>query len=97
VAGSPVERRRGNHTMPMLQHLSGFALQQLVSGACHALGVMAGSGAGQAVTDFLGKRFGDHSRRLSDALVRAADSAWRALEIALAGDSFWDRVKLTLA
>src|SRR5437764_7288366 len=82
--------------MPILQNLSGLALQQVVNGACKALGVVAGSNAGQAVADFLGRRFGDHSQRLSDALVRAADSAWRALEVALAGDSFWDRVKLTL-
>src|SRR5262249_30175771 len=38
-----------------------------------------------------------HSQRLTDALTRANDNAWKALEIALAGESWWDKVKLTLS
>src|SRR5262245_58027305 len=83
--------------MAILQHLSGFALQQLVEGACRAVGVVVGINAGQAVAGFLGQRFSDHSRRLGDALTRAPDQAWHALEIALAGESFWDRLKVRLA
>src|SRR5688572_13873046 len=83
--------------MSILGNLSGFALRQLVGGACRAAGVVAGANAGEAVADFLGRQFADRSKRLADALLRAADQAWKALEIALAGESFWDRVKLTVA
>ena len=79
--------------MAILQHLAGFGLQQLVNGACHVLGVAAGVQAGEVVAGFLGRRFSDHSQSLSEALVRSADQAWRALEVALAGDSLWDRLK----
>jgi hypothetical protein len=83
--------------MSILQHLAGFGLQQLVDGACKVLGVAVGVQAGEVVAGFLGRRFHDHSQRLADALTRSADQAWRALEIALAGDSLWDRLKRTVA
>jgi hypothetical protein len=83
--------------MAIFQHISGLALQQIVDGACKALGVVAGASAGQAVAGFLEKRFSDHSRRLGEALTRAADRAWRALEISLAGESFWERIKVKLS
>ena len=33
-------------------------------------------------------RFSDHSKNLTNALESASDRAWRALEIALAGETF---------
>jgi serine/threonine protein kinase len=39
----------------------------------------------------------DHSLRVTRALHTANDRAWRALELALAGDSWWDRFKGKLA
>ncbi len=83
--------------MAILQHLAGFGLQHLIDGACKALGVAAGIQAGEAVAGFLGRRFRDHSQRLTKALVRSAGQAWRALEVALAGETLWDRVKRTVA
>ncbi len=47
--------------------------------------------------DLLHQRFSDHSKRLTRALERSSDRAWRAVEVALAGTSWWDRCKLVLA
>ena len=76
--------------MSIFFSLSSLALRQVVDGACAALGVKDG---GEAVVGFLTERFTDHSQRLARALRQANDNAWKALEIALAGDSLWDRCK----
>lgn len=39
---------------------------------------------------FMSDRFGDHGRRLDAALRKANERAWRTLEVALAGRSWWD-------
>src|SRR2546423_14891456 len=83
--------------MAVLQQLSTLALKHVVDGACKAFGFVAGASLGEAVAGFLGQRFADHSQRLTDALNRANDNAWKALEIALAGESWWDKVKVTLS
>jgi hypothetical protein len=83
--------------MAITQDLCLLALRPLVDGVCKAAGVDALGGAAEAVTGLLAARFSDHSRRLSAALERANAHAWRALEVALAGDSWWDRAKRTLA
>ncbi len=83
--------------MAVVQHLSALALRQLLEGACKAAGFEAGAGAIEAVVGTLARRFTDHSQRLTRALLRANERAWRALELALAGDSWWDRVKVALA
>ena len=44
----------------------------------------------------MSQRFSDHSKQLTRALERANDRAWRAVEVALAGRSWWDACKLTL-
>jgi formylglycine-generating enzyme required for sulfatase activity/serine/threonine protein kinase len=80
--------------MSVFLSLSSLALRQLVEGACAALGVKDG---GEAVVGFLTERFTDHSNRLTKALRQANDNAWKALEIALAGDSLWDRCKAAVA
>lgn len=38
---------------------------------------------------FMSDRFGDHGRRLDAALRQANERAWRCLEVALAGSSWW--------
>jgi hypothetical protein len=45
------------------------------------------------VLRFIGERFSDHGRRLEDALHESADRAWRCLEVALAGSSWWQSCK----
>src|SRR5262249_36109634 len=60
------------------------------------VGLEAGAAAGDAVVRFLGDRFSDHSARLTTALQTANAHAWRSLEVALAGESWWDRVKSAL-
>src|SRR5947209_12800441 len=83
--------------MAIVQHLSVLAVRSLFEGFCKSIGFEAGAAAADAAVKFLGNRFTDHSARMSEALLRASGNAWRALEVALAGDSWWDKVKLTLA
>src|SRR5438128_2613502 len=83
--------------MGILANLSALALRQLVGGACEALGWSAGAGAAASLSNFLANRFTDHGQRLTLALQQANDRAWKALEIALAGDFLWERVKSAVA
>jgi hypothetical protein len=83
------------------QHLIGLALEQLVPGA---MSVARLSNSGDDDLDilapalkFLQSRFTDQSARLVRAIERATERAWRALELVLAGDSLWDRLKGALA
>lgn len=77
--------------------LSSLALGPVVEGACQVVGAKMGEGMAAGVLNLLVKRFTDQSTRLTRALDKANDRAWKALEIALAGDSFWERCKVTLA
>ncbi len=74
--------------MGVVQSLSVLALRQVALGASRALGVI---GVDSAV-EFLNSRFTDSSRLLANALQGAAEKAWRALEIALAGESLWNKL-----
>jgi hypothetical protein len=80
--------------MSIAQNLSLLALRAVFDGACKSVGLDGGAAAAVAL---LTDRFTDHSQRLSAALHKANAGAWRALEVALAGDSWWDRVKVSLA
>jgi hypothetical protein len=73
--------------MRISSNLCALALRQLIGGACRAAGVDPGIGAVDGVVSLLTRHFTDHSQRLTLALDRTNDQAWRALEIALAGDS----------
>src|SRR5262245_17223033 len=66
--------------MPVLQILSALALRQVI-----------GDGA-EGISRLLGDWLGNPDQRLIRALHRANDSAWRAVEIALAGESLWTRL-----
>ncbi len=80
--------------MGVLVNLSVLALRQLIDGACSTVGL---SGTGEAVVGLLTRHFTDHSKKLTEALETANERAWKALEIALAGESFWDRCQVVLA
>src|SRR5205809_129128 len=56
---------------------------------CVALRQVVGEG-GEGVIRMLGDHLGDRSQALTRALARSHDRAWRALEIALAGESVWN-------
>lgn len=71
--------------MRLLLQLSAVALRQVVG--------VGADGALQALAD----RFGDRSGRLIQALLAANRQAWKAIEIALAGTSWWERCKLAVA
>src|SRR5262249_41969177 len=66
----------------------------LVSGACRAVGLDVGDAAVGGVVGLLTRHFTDQSRRLTEAMRRTHERAWKAIEVALAGDSLWDRCKL---
>src|SRR5690349_21049593 len=73
--------------MGILLKLSALAARPLVRTACQALGLEVAQAAGEAVASYLGQRFTDHSKRLSEALRRANERAWQTLEFSLAGES----------
>jgi hypothetical protein len=83
--------------MGIVHSLAGIAMRQLVRGALDAVGAGAAGEGVEAVVAFLGERFTDHSQRLSKALGDANERAWTALEVALAGESFWERWQVRLA
>jgi WD40 repeat protein len=75
--------------MAAVQKLSVLALGQILGGVGELVGVKAGEGAVQAVVGLLANHLTDHSQKLPIALSKANESAWKALEIALAGESLW--------
>jgi WD40 repeat protein/serine/threonine protein kinase len=74
--------------------LSSLALREVVDGACAAVGLQH---SGEAVVGFLTERFTDQSQRLTAALQSANGRAWKAMEVALAGESLWDCCKVALS
>src|SRR5262245_43981277 len=83
--------------MPITQNLCALALKGVAGGACKAAGLEAGAAAVDGVVNFLTRRFVDHSHALTRALHKSTEQAWKALEVALAGDSFWDKCKLAFS
>jgi hypothetical protein len=82
--------------MSAVQSLSTLAVRSAFEGFCASIGFPFGQAAADAASKFLAARFFDQSQKLNVALGRATDRAWRALELALAGDSWWDRVSASL-
>ncbi len=78
--------------MPILDHVAVLALRPLVSRACTAVGISSAEGAFTGAIEYLRERFTDHGQKINDALRRANERAWRALEIALAGESLLSRL-----
>jgi serine/threonine protein kinase len=83
--------------MSIMLHLSSLALKGAAQAAGDVLGIGAASVVADQVAGFLLNRFVDHSKRLNRALARSTERAWRAVEVALAGNSWWDRCKLVLS
>ncbi len=73
--------------MNIFSRVSVFALGPLVGSACRAAGLSVVADGTAAVSRFLAERLTDQSLRVTDALTRASDQAWRTLELALAGES----------
>ncbi|MFO0880947.1 MAG: serine/threonine-protein kinase [Gemmataceae bacterium] len=79
--------------MSALQHLSVLALETLVESS----GLDGGGRLVARISQVLGEHFADPSKKLPAALQSSADRAWRTLEMALAGDSLWNRCKSLVA
>src|SRR5262245_46374716 len=79
--------------MGIMLDLSSLALRQVAGGALTALGLSAP----EAVVKFLTDHFTNHSQKLNSALQTANERAWKSLEVALAGDSLWERCKGVLS
>jgi hypothetical protein len=77
--------------------LSALALRHLIEGVSHALGFVVVQEGLESAVGFLTGHFRDHSQRLTLALTAANERAWRALELSLAGESWWERVRRVLA
>ena len=80
--------------MSITLYLSALTMRSAVEGACESLGI--GKSGPEAVSALLSRQFSDPSQRLNKALERSHDRAWRVLELALAGDSLWDRCRRLL-
>src|SRR5262245_15434787 len=74
-----------------LMTLSALALHPLVEQLASGVADRAGD-VPRVLLGFLGVRFRDPTRRLPRALRRSADRGWRALEIAVQGESLWTRL-----
>jgi tRNA A-37 threonylcarbamoyl transferase component Bud32 len=83
--------------MSLARSLCAFALEQLVDGACNAAGFAASERSVEKVAVFLKRHFTDHSAKLDQALRTANERAWKALELALDGNSFWAKCNALLA
>lgn len=83
--------------MGVMLGLSTLALRDVAFGAAGAGGLEYGAAAIQAVTELLRSRFVSQGSRLADALRLANHRAWQTLEMALAGDSFWQRCRTVIA
>src|SRR5262245_64098019 len=79
--------------MSVALRLSALALRGIVEGASSQVGLEKG---GAAIAAFLTARFVDQSQNLHKALQSSVEQCWKALEIALAGDSLWNRCKALL-
>jgi tRNA A-37 threonylcarbamoyl transferase component Bud32 len=53
---------------------------------------LVGEGAADVIRDYVVSRFTDASQQLPLALKQAADRAWRAVEVAVAGESLWSKM-----
>ncbi len=86
--------------MSLLPDLSFMALRPLMSSLLEKAGEVTDailqqnpSSIVQSAAAFLVARLNDASKKLPEALRRSADRAWRSLEVALAGESWWTRLR----
>src|SRR5262249_48594230 len=81
---------QGVSLMGIVLNLSALALKHVVDRACKAMDLAVAAAGVDRVVGLLTNRFAGQSQRPSLALQKANDSAWKPLEIALAGESFWN-------
>lgn len=78
--------------MRVIQWFAVLAVRDLLPAALGALGLEAGAGSAGRVAGFLIDHFSEHGERLAAALEAAAGRSWSALEVALAGETLWNRL-----
>jgi serine/threonine protein kinase/F0F1-type ATP synthase assembly protein I len=82
--------------MSLLLKISSFALRPVLGGAAklilQGIDFKLTDEAVSAVESYFVTRFTDPSKNLRNALSRAADRSWLAVEIALCGESLWSRL-----
>lgn len=83
--------------MNILTQLSGLAMRGAGRAVCEVAGVGAVGATVDVAVGLIEQRIRDNSGRLMHALERSTRNTWRAVELALAGTSWWDRCRLTLA
>lgn len=75
--------------MAFLQQFSSLALQSVVEGIGGNATSVVGEPVVRRMAEFFDRHFVDHSETMVRALRRATENSWKALEIALAGESVW--------
>src|SRR5687767_12178459 len=83
--------------MSAMRQFARLALRPVVEGACHTVGASVVGGAAGAVAEVLVELFTDQSDRLQRNLELAIGRTWTALEVALAGESFWEKCRVKLS
>ncbi len=82
--------------MSLLVKVSSLAMRPVLGGAkklvLQGVGHWSSEETANAIEDFFVSRFTDPSQQLRKALNRSADRSWRAVEIALSGESFWSKL-----
>jgi tetratricopeptide (TPR) repeat protein len=76
--------------MGIVQNLSALALHKLIGRAPGSEAV------GQGVGADLAGLFNAQSQQITRAVQQSNEAAWRALEVALVGESLWERTKVSL-
>src|SRR5262245_18023839 len=79
--------------MAIVRFLSSLSIRCVIPGVCQAAGLDVEKASPDFLLFAIGSRFRDHSQRLGEALQHSVERSWHALELALAGDSWWQRVK----
>src|SRR5438046_1831970 len=79
--------------MAIVRFLSSLTLRTVLDGVCESAGLNPDKAGPEFVAFALTARFRDHSHRLAEALRKSVERGWSAVEVALAGDSWWQRVK----
>ena len=79
-------------------HVMGSVAEVVAKDGARVLGRIAEEAAGKVAGDWAKRmaegvrsHFIDHSERLTEALSRSNERAWKTIEIALGGERFWDR------
>src|SRR5262249_35010541 len=75
--------------MLILQTLSAIALREVIDGCAKAAGGSDMNLEAAPLLSHLTQRLSDHGQKLTKALARSSERAWRALEVALAGEGLW--------